>query len=168
MSESYRQSRLTMFSYILLKQEIEFNKYTTEYTLRRKKYTTNKKKKTDKEIFDYLLKDIHKLILDLKLKCNYVQYKENNKTTYFYVISKHKVKLNIQHIQKNVRKKYMYEIIYLYLIGSKYLNLKVLNDIFGGMKKDMFYQIRKELATVLPGELILNKKTGSYELNVYK
>lgn len=168
MNESYKQSRLTMFAYILLKQEIEFDSYTEQYELRRINYNTNVRKRTDRELFNYLLHDIHKLIRELNINCNHISHKDKNKTNHYYIISKQRIKLNINEISIKIRKKYMYEIIYIYLINNKYLNLKVLNDLFGTIKKDMFYQIRKELEPILTGDLKLNRKSGSYELNLYK
>ncbi|MFI3329344.1 MAG: hypothetical protein R3Y05_02515 [bacterium] len=168
MSETYKQSRLTMFAYILLKREIEFDSYIEQYVVRRIHYNTNIRKRTDRELFNYLLHDIHTLIKELKLNCNHISYKEKNKKTHYYIISKQRIKLNINKIPIKIRKKYIYEIIYIYLINNKYINLKVLNDLFGTIKKDMFYQIRKELEPILNGELKLNRKSGTYEFNIYK
>lgn len=162
--ETYKQARLTMFQYILNKQQIEFNNYILSYPIRRIEWNIETRKRTEKEIFNYLLTNVNKILKELNLNCDYITHKE----TSYYIFKKIRINFNINILTKEKRKKYMFEIIYLYLINSKYINLTTLNNLFGPMKKETFYQIRKELEPILPGELKLNRKSGSYELHLFE
>lgn len=161
--ESYKQSRLTMFAYIIDEQKISYNKYMDLYGIKRRNYKNTKIIRTDQKIYQSMLKSVNDIMQELKLNIKPFYIKEDNKTTWYYVKGNNQIYFDIKHLKKEIIK-YQYEIIYLYLITNKYLTLAVINKLFGQTSKERFAVIRKEIQSVISGTIYYNKKYNTYSL----
>ncbi len=157
--ETYQQQRFTMFQHIIYEQMIDYNNYVSYYEIKRKKYKKITRIRTNKEIFNYRLKQVNKSIELLNLNCTYAPINNSNNQKHYYFF-KRKIDFNINNLTKKQLREYKLEIIFLFLYTNTFLNNYLLEKVFDFNKQETYNALK--LLKEVSRENI-NKKHNSFK-----
>ncbi|MFI3211669.1 MAG: hypothetical protein R3Y64_11555 [Peptostreptococcaceae bacterium] len=154
-----------MLIYILENKEIDYVTYKQTYGIQRTDEINKKYTSTDLERFEYHLKTVNNIFIELEFNCQ--RYIENNgkNTIYHYRFKNKRILFNVYNLTLEQYKKYDLIIFYLILLKKQFINFQLLNNI---TKEVIHYRklarLKIQLQEVILEELIKNSITKSYQL----